>query len=176
MKRYIVLPAIVGILLAIFLSRPASALDMTDPDNNPIVHNCASIKQSLRSLQRTDARVRSYLGSSYERILGSFITPLNLRLVSANQPNTNLTTLHSEIVDTRKNFISEYTSYAQSLDDLLASDCYGRPEDFYNKLVETRRRRDVLSTTTTNLRNLIAEHLTAVRKLKNTLGVKDVAE
>lgn len=174
MKRYIVLPAIVGILLGIFLSRPASAI--SENQANSIVQNCASIKQSLRALQRADARARSYLGSSYENILTNYITPLNLRLVSTNQPNTNLTTLHSEIIDTRKNFVSGYTAYAQSLEDLIASDCFGQPEEFYNKLYNVREKRNAVSTTTTNFRNLLAEYLTAVRKLKNTIGAKDDAE
>ena len=160
-------------MLAIFLSRPATAL--SENQSNAIVHNCASIKQSLRSLQRTDARSRSYLGSAYETILSDFIAPLNLILTSSNQPNINLTTVHSNVVDTRKAFISEYTAYSQALEGLIATDCYGHPEDFYNKLQDTKRKRATLSSTTTTLRNLLSEYLTAVRKLKNNLGAKDGA-
>ncbi len=155
----------------LFTTNSASAI--SEPQSDAIVHNCASIKQSLRALQRTDARSRSYLGSAYETLLSKFITPLNLRLINTNQPNANLTTIHSNIIDTRKNFISEYTTYSQALEDLVATDCYGHPEDFYNKLQDTKRKRATLSSTTTTLRNLLSEYLTAVRKLKNTLGAKD---
>ncbi|MBR3264108.1 hypothetical protein IKF94_02675 [Candidatus Saccharibacteria bacterium] len=171
MKKIIVVSACVGVLLGFFLARPASAL--SENQSGAIVQNCASIKQSLRALQRTDARSRSYLGSAYETILSKFITPFNLRLINTNQPNANLTTIHSNIIETRKSFISEYTTYSQALEDLIASDCYSHPEDFYSKLQDTRRKRANLSGTTTTLRNLLSEYLTAVRKFKNTLGEKD---
>lgn len=174
MKKIYIISTIVGVMLTIFLSHPASAL--SDAQSGAIVQGCASIKQSLRALQRTDARSRSYLGMAYEDLLSKFIAPFNLRLINTNQPNANLTTIHSNIIDTRKKFISEYTTYSQALEDLVASDCYGHPDIFYDKLQDTKRKRANLSGTTTTLRNLLSEYLTAVRKLKTTLGAKDGGE
>ena len=174
MKKLYLVPIIVGVLLAIFLSRPAAAL--SEVQSGAIVQSCATIKQSLRTLQRTDARSRSYLGTAYETILTDFIAPLNLLLTSSNQPNVNLTTIHSNIVDTRKTFISEYTAYSQALEGLIATDCFNHPEDFYNKLQDTKRKRANVSATTTTLRNLFSEYLTGVRKLKTSLGAKDGGE
>ena len=171
MKKSLCLTLTLLAISVAFLSVPVSAL--SEAQSGAVVQNCASIKQSLRALERTDARTRSYLGSAYEAVLTNFIAPLNLRLINTGQPNTNLTTLHSEIIETRKNFISEYTAYSQSLEDLVSSDCYSHPEDFYNKLYETRKKRAALSSTTTTFRNLLSEHLTAVRKLKTSLGAKD---
>lgn len=171
MKKYYIVPVIVGILSILLSTQPVMAI--SESQSGAIVQNCASIKQSLRALQRTDARSRSYLGSAYETLLSKFITPLNLRLISTNQPNANLTTIHSNIIETRKNFINEYTTYSQALEDLISADCYKHPEDFYDKLQDTKRKRANLSGTTTTLRNFLSEYLTAVRKLKNTLGVKD---
>ena len=174
MKKRIIFSAFVGVLLGLFLAHPASAI--SEEQKGAIVQNCASIKQSLRTLQRTDARPRSYLGSAYETILSKFIAPLNLRLINTNQPNANLTTIHSSIIDTRKNFITEYTTYSQALEDLVASDCYNHPEEFYDKLLDTKKKRANVSTTTTNLRNLLSEYLTGVRKLKSTMEAKDGGE
>lgn len=174
MKKRIIFSALIGVLLGLFLSHPASAL--SEEQKGAIVQNCASIKQSLRTLQRTDARSRSYLGSAYETILSDYIAPLNLRLINTNQPNANLTTIHSNIIDVRKNFITEYTVYSQALEDLVASDCYNHPDEFYNKLQDTRRKRANVSTTTTTLRNLLSEYLTGVRKLKSTVETKDGRE
>lgn len=151
----------------------SSTFALSSEQSGAIVQNCASTKQSLLSLQRTDARTRSYLGSAYETVLADYITPLNLRLINSAQPNATLTDLHSEIINTRKEFNSEYTSYSQSLEELIGIDCYTKPEEFYNKLVETRKKRATVSTTTTSIRNLLSEHLTAVRKLKTDLGGKD---
>jgi len=174
MKKRIIFSTFVGVLLGLFLAHPASAI--SEEQKGAIVQNCASIKQSLRTLQRTDARSRSYLGSAYETILSKFIAPLNLRLINTNQPNANLTTIHSSIIDTRKNFITEYTTYSQALEDLAASDCYNHPEEFYDKLQDTKKKRANVSTTTTNRRNLLSEYLTGVRKLKSTMEAKDGRE
>lgn len=160
------------IALAVFaVAIPASAL--SEDQRGAISQNCSSMKQSLRALQRTDARSRSYLGSAYEAVLSNFITPLDLRLINTGQPNASLTELHSSILSTRQKFISEYTTYSQSLEELLYADCQNHPDDFYNKLQDTRKKRAELSATTTNLRNLLSEHLTSVRKVKNNLGEKN---
>ena len=149
---------------------PVSAAELTEDQTGAIVQNCASTKQSLRTLQRTDARARSYLGAAYETLLSDYISPLNLRLINSNQPNADLTNIHSQIINTRQEFISRYTSYAQSLEDLIYSDCQNHPDEFYDKLVATRKKRAELSSVTTTLRNLFSEHLTEVRFLKNSLG------
>ena len=119
-------------------------------------------------MQRTDARARSYLGAAYENLVTNYITPLDLRLINNGRPNANLTAIHSRIVETRKQFISEYTNYSQSLEDLIATDCQNSPEEFYTKLVSTREKRASLSTTTTNMRNLFSEYLTDVKLLRNS--------
>lgn len=146
------------------------AVNLSDDQRDAISQHCATTKQSLRALQRTDARTRSYLGSAYEVLLSDYIAPLNLRMINAGQPNASLTTIHSEIIETRQKFISEYTTYSQALEELISADCQNHPDEFYAKLVETREKRAVLSATTTNLRNLFAEHLTAVKRLRNSLG------
>ena len=147
----------------------AEPANLSEDQRGAISQHCATTKQSLRTLQRTDARTRSYLGSAYESLLTNYITPLDLRLINSGQPNSNLINIHSEIIDTRKNFISEYTSYSQALEDLISTDCQSDPDNFYEKLVETRKRRAKVSSTTTTLRNLFSEHLTAVRHLRNSL-------
>ena len=143
---------------------PTAAL--SEEKSGMVSQNCATIKQSLKSLQKTDARSRSYLGTIYETIITKFITPMNLRLIDNSQPNASLTDLHSTILAVRKDFVNEYTSYSQSFEELVSMNCKDNPENFYNKLVETRRKRAEVSSITTNLRNLFAEYLTIVRKLR----------
>ncbi len=159
--------------LIVISTQPVSAIELSADQTGAITQHCATTKQSLRTLQRTDARTRSYLGSAYENILSNFISPLSLRLINNNQPNTNLTTMHSKILDTRQEFISQYTSYSQSLEDLISSDCQNHPDEFYDKLLSTRKKRAELSSITTNLRNLLSEQLTDVRLLRNSLGEKN---
>lgn len=166
-------------IISIFLAtvvlggQPVSAVELSEEQAGAIVQNCATTKQSLRTLQRTDARSRSYLGSAYENLLSNYISPLNLRLINSSQPNATLANLHSQILDTRQEFISRYTSYSQALENLISSDCQNHPDEFYEKLLNTRKKRAELSSVTTSLRNLFSEQLTDVRFLKNSLGEKN---
>lgn len=130
-----------------------------------VSQNCATMKQSLRALQRTDARTRSYLGAAYEKALSDFITPMDLRLINVGQPNAGLTTIHSNIISMREKFVHGYTTYSQSLEELIAVDCQNEPQKFYNKLVETRNKRAEVEKTTEEIRRLFTDHLTAVKKL-----------
>lgn len=154
-------------------SAPASA--MSSEKSGAISQHCGSIKQSLKALQKTDARSRSYLGSVYETIITKFITPMNMRLVESGRLNSNLTDLQSTIVDVRKNFVSAYTSYSQEFEELLLMDCQSNPNAFYEQLNDTRQKRAEVSSITTNLRNLFSEYLTGVRKVRNSLteGTQD---
>ena len=140
---------------------------MSSEKSGAISQHCATIKQSLKSLQKTDARSRSYLGSIYETIITKFIAPMNLRLIDTGQPNANLTDLHSVILNVRKEFTQNYTSYSQALEDLLATNCQTDPEGFYQKLIDTRQKRAEVSSLTTSLRNLFSEYLTGVRRIRN---------
>ena len=170
---------VTGIFVSILISSSGLAVKayaLSEEQAGAISQNCATTKQSLKQLQRTDARTRSYLGSAYESILSNYITPLDLRLINTGQPNVSLTNLHSDVINMRKDFVAKYTSYSQSLEELIGIDCYNHQEDFYNKLVETREKRAELSATTTNLRNLFSEHLTDVRKLRNSLGDKNAGQ
>lgn len=174
-KKHLILAAVpVFVLVSIFcFTTTANAADLNDAQKGAISQHCATTKQSLKTLQRTDARARAYLGSAYESLITNYVTTLDLRLISSGRPNANLTTIHSRIIDTRKQFISDYTSYSQSLEDLIATDCQSSPEEFYTKLLVTREKRATLSTTTTNMRNLFSEYLTDVKLLRNSLTPSD---
>ncbi len=153
----------------------SSDFSLDDSQIGAISQNCASIKQSLRALQRTDARTRAYLGSLYESLLSDYITPMDLRLINVSQPNPDLTEIHSNVIDLRQEFIHRYTTYSQSLENLINSDCQNSPVDFYQRLSETREKRASVASTTNKLRRLFSDHLTIVKKLKSNLGAKNAS-
>ncbi len=174
-KKSILLVSVLvfGLLTSYFPSTSVSA--MSDEKSGAISQHCGTIKQALKSLQKTDARSRSYLGTVYETIISKYITPFNTRLINNGQPNVSLTDLHSTILDVRKQFVSDYTSYSQTFETLLSVNCQEDPEGFYWYLGETRKKRAEVSSDTTNMRNLLSEYLTVVRRLKsNTMdGTSD---
>lgn len=138
--------------------------DQTALDN--ISQNCASIKQSLKQLQRADSRTRTYLGAAYQNVLGNFIAPLNLRLARNNLTDTNLTKIQTEFVAAQDDFRNNYTEYMRNLESLIATDCQAHPQDFYDQLVTTRSSRLTLQTSATRLAALVQDQITAVAALQ----------
>lgn len=145
------------------------AVDIATPAQAAaIAQNCATIKQNLRTLQVADSRTRVLLGTTYQNVLANFITPLNLRLVKNNRPNTALTSLQSDFDKERQNFINQFVDYSKGLEELINTDCTGQPEDFYYKLQQVRTKRATLRSTVDKLNKAINTDITTVTKLKES--------
>lgn len=139
---------------------------LTAEQAGTISRSCASLKQSLKQLQKTDTSTRSYLGSIYETLLSGFIAPLNLRLTKNNQPSATISDLHSSLISKRQDFSQKFITYSQDFEELLNVDCKSDPEKFYDQLLKTRKSRSALEKTVTEMRNLLDKQLTAVEKLE----------
>lgn len=164
MKRFLVALAILGMG---FLALPAMAI--SEEQENVIKGHCETIKDSLKAVQRTDARARVYLGGYYEAILSKFIMPLNVRLVENNLSNADLVENQNKFVETKNLFANDFVKYQQMLEELLAMDCKNEPEKFYEKLVVVRQRRKIMDQDVLKLRSLISEHIKLVYGLEGKL-------
>jgi len=140
---------------------------ITDAQRATIVDHCDTIKDNLKSLQRTDSRARVYLGRYYETILSNFITPLNLRLVENNISNTKLIENQTNFANRRNKFVSNYILYQQALEELVNTDCKSEPEKFYERLVGVREKRQAVNRDVTKMRGLVDEQVKLVEELKN---------
>ncbi|MBR3365586.1 hypothetical protein IKG48_00450 [Candidatus Saccharibacteria bacterium] len=169
-KVRVLILSIAGLaVLAAFPVRAEETSTLSKEQLGAVSQSCDSIKQSLRKLQKADTKTRSYLGGIYEDFLTDFISPLNLRLVKNSLPSPTLTSLHSDLITKRQDFAQKFTLYAQSLDALLAIDCQNNPNDFYKKLIETRKARNTLEQSTEAVRMLLEKYQNAVQTLKGTL-------
>jgi len=166
MRKIYAIPVLV---LALSFWQPGSVSALTEDQESEISQSCATIKQNLKNLQRTDSRTRSYLGSLYQTFLTNYIAPLNLNLVKNNQPSPTLTALYSDFLDARKEFANDFTIYSQNFEELLLIDCKEHPEDFYNKLEQTRKERDNLHKSVKKMRTLLMNQYVATEKLKGEL-------
>ena len=172
MRKIIFVPAF--ILLLAFFSIPVFAESSTEnARSEKISQYCPTIRQSLTSVQRSDAGTRTYLGKAYETFISDYITPLNLRLIKNNQPSATLSSLQTDFVSARSVFNSNYISYSKSLEELLDIDCKSSPDTFYAKLVSTREKRAEVAASTKKLSEIISSHRSSVIKLKNSLEKKD---
>ena len=143
---------------------------ITTEQKNTIIDHCDTMKDSLKSLQRTDSRARVYLGRYYETILTNFITPLNLRLVENNISNSKLLDNQTNFVSRRSSFVNDYILYQQALEELVNVNCKNEPERFYEKLLMARDRRKIVNKDVSKLRTLTDEQVKLVEELRD--GIK----
>ena len=146
-----------------------SSSQLSSKKRDQISENCGSIRQSLKLLQRSDARTRTYYGAIYETALSKYITPLNLRLVKNDLSSVALINLQTALATSRSNFSADYIDYSKSLEELIAIDCRLEPEAFYNKLVSTREKREVLQDDVKTISTLLTNSVKSVEIIKENL-------
>ncbi|MDO4979020.1 MAG: hypothetical protein Q4E47_02615 [Candidatus Saccharibacteria bacterium] len=162
---------LISILLsAVLLATPVFAVDLSDDQKGAISMGCSSIKNSLSQLQKADAASRSRIGTTYQTILTSYLTPMNLRLVKNGKLTTDLTSFVNDFTTTRANFNAQYVSYSRSLEELIAVDCQNNPDEFYEKLEHTREERAKLSSFVSEINKTLDAHMVAVSKLRSGRG------
>ena len=154
-------------MMGFCLVLPAGAV--SEGQKTAISENCDKIKETLRTVQHQDSRTRVYLGRHYETVLSKYITPLNVRLVENTMINSGLMDNQDSFSRTRNSFIIDFIEYQKGLEDLVATDCKTEPENFYNKLVKVRERRNVVESDTVVLKELIMTQLNLVKGLREQL-------
>lgn len=131
--------------------------------------HCEAIKESLRAVQKNDARARVHLGGRYETILSRFIMPLNVRLVENNLSNADLVEDQNNFATTKTTFVNDYISYQQGLEELVNIDCKNEPSEFYKKLVIVRQKRKTMEQDVLKMRNLISRNMKLVKDVEGKL-------
>ena len=144
-------------------------LAMSETQENAIKDHCDSIRESLKDVQKADARARVSLGAFYEEILTNFITPLNVRLVENSLSTPELVENQNKIANIRTLFTSDYVSYQQELEELTLMNCREEPENFYDKLVKVRQKRKIVEQDTLQMRTLISDHVKLANQIKGKL-------
>ena len=147
----------------------SSVFAISKVQEDSIVSNCESIKDSLKNIQRSDARARIYLGGHYEVVLSKFVIPLNVKLVEKNISNVGLIENQKNLAGMKINFSNDFIKYQQLLEELVVKDCKTEPEGFYDKLISVREAREIVRRDVTKMRGLISEHVKLVNGLKSDL-------
>ena len=147
----------------------ASASALTEQQRGAISQYCGTIQQTLKTLQQSDSRTRLKLGAFYETFSSKYIVPLNTRLVKNNQINTALATIQSDFSSLRSSFSTDFISYSRSLEELTAFDCKNSPDEFYEKLSDTREKRALVRNDTKKLKTLLINFKTEIQQLKESL-------
>ena len=154
-------------------SLTVTAADLSDYQRASISQNCATIKQSLKSLQYADSKTRLALGSTYQSILVDFITPLNLRLVKENHPDSDLNQFQANFAAAKDLFSSSFIKYSQGLEELLNTNCQSDPDLFYLRLETTRSLRASTKSAVDSLDKLFRDHLQIILNFKSKALVNE---
>lgn len=141
----------------------------TKKQDTAIVDHCDTIRESLKKVQKDDARIRVFLGGRYETILTKFIVPLNMRLVENSLSNADLVENQNEFAEAKTVFVNDYIGYQQELENLVGMDCKNEPGKFYDQLTKARQKRKTIRQDTMRIRSLISTHIKLVDQLKGKL-------
>ncbi|MBQ2622729.1 hypothetical protein IJG12_00145 [Candidatus Saccharibacteria bacterium] len=160
MRRFLV---VFAILVVSLMTLPVSAIAKNQEE--AISDHCESIRNSLKTIQKNDAKARVHLGGRYETILSRFLVPLNVRLVENNLPSADLVENQNDFADTKVVFTNDYIEYQQNLEELVAMDCKNQPAEFYEKLVKVRQKRKTMEQDVMKMRTLITKQINAVNNL-----------
>lgn len=139
---------------------------ITSEQKDAIVNHCDTIRESLKAVQKQDARARVYLGGYYETMLSKYIVPLNMRLVENSLSDTKMIENQNDFTNTRSAFMKDYVDYQQGLEELVLMNCKDNPEKFYEKLESVRKEREVVRQDVIKLEKDINRHIELVNRLK----------
>lgn len=165
MKKKIV--ALVGLVMLGFFAVPVNAI--STEQEAAIKDRCATIRESLKTVQKNDSRVRVFLGARYETLLSKYITSFNIKMVENNMSVSGLVENQNQFADNKTVFANDFISYQKSLEELIAIDCKSEPEQFYEKLVKVRRKRATMEQDVLKMRNLISEHVKLVNGVREKM-------
>lgn len=153
------------VFVASFVALPVGAIAKNQEE--AISDHCESIRNSLKMVQKNDAKARVHLGGRYETILSDFLVPLNVRLVENNLPSAELVKNQNEFADTKAVFANDYIGYQQNLEELVGMDCKNKPAEFYEKLIKVRQKRKTMEQDVLKLRTLITNQINIVTGLRS---------
>lgn len=164
----------------IFLFHPVYAEDdilknvthrkLNDTERGNISMNCASIQTSLKNVQRNDSKTRVILGTNYQTLLSNYISPLNVRLIKNNLPDSTLISIQSEAITSRNSFTNLFVTYSQRLESLISIDCKNQPDAFYSELENVRYLRSQLEESVNKVNTALSNHLKTVNQLREKLS------
>lgn len=160
-----------AICCAIFLSvcQVVMVSALTSSQKAAIIDHCKEIEESLKTLQRNDARIRVNLGSRYETISSKYIVPLNVGLVENNTSNAGFVENQNLYAEAKKGFVADYVDYQQNLEELISIDCKNEPESFYAQLEKVRQKRHLVEKDVSKIRDIISKNVKLVTELKGKI-------
>lgn len=131
---------------------------MTDAHIERIRSNCVDAQSILFQLHASDAGLRVNRGQIYESVSTKLMAPLNSRLVLNRLDSVELVSIAAKYQQQLQEFRSLYQEYEESMSEVLDMNCTEQPVAFYDKIAETREKRQLTHESTVTLHKTIVEY------------------
>lgn len=155
-----------GVILVASAHHAGAAATITPEKIARIRSRCVENQAALNRLHQTDAFLRNDRGNLYRTISDKLMVPLNRRLASNQLDGGALLTITADYNDAYTKFYDQYIQYDNALSKVLEIDCTREPVAFYNALLVAREKRNDLSKTNQNIKDLVRQYGTTFTDFK----------
>lgn len=149
-------------------------------DDNTIIdklqENCDTIRGVLRRLHTTDALLRVNAGQMYNGMSVRLMARLNSRLALNRVDSSNLVEITSQFEASRKEFVSNYSTYETALSNVIKTNCKTNAGKFYELLIIARDQRSKLAESVQDMHTSISDYQVAVEQLYQQMFINDSTE
>lgn len=163
MKRFSVLVIIFSVVLSSvgLWQVMAQNAPMTEAHIERIRTHCVDAQSTLTQLHSSDALLRVNRGRLYESIATKLMIPFNSRLTSNQLDGKSLIDAYGTYEGRLAEFRTNYQSYEQAMSEALRINCTNQPVSFYDKIGETRAKRQKVHENVAALHNSINSYRAA---------------
>jgi len=161
---------VIGLLLALLVVVPISQVNaQTEQQKALVVERCSLVKQYLDKQRRRDLVSRINRGHDYQALIDQQ-QALVSRLKNNGMDSAQFEKHLGELKSAFEGFRAAYSSYDDSLGDLIGVDCKKDPDNFFEALNNTRKLRNEVGQKTLQIGIILSIQRELIVDLKNHLS------
>lgn len=168
MKRSTLISMIILSIVVAPVARAEGSL--SDAELQIVKANCVSAQIALQHVQEVDLLTRLNRGYRYDTLL-KLMTSLNSRVVQNKLDAPGFITIASDYQKNLDSFRNEFTTYDDSLTEIVHMDCRNEPTTFSDRLVALRSMRTNLYNRTKQFDDLLDKYQKGIDDLRLKQGV-----
>ncbi|MGE5327845.1 MAG: hypothetical protein ACM3KH_00770, partial [Thiobacillus sp.] len=143
---------------SLFVGGITFGADLSKSQQEAVIANCTSAKNTLNQLHASDALLRVNMGQMYEAISTKLMGTLNRRISNNGFNNSTLRSVSDTYTTQLDKFRADYITYEDHLSVAIHSDCKNNPSEFYNAVATARDGRDTVHDDVIQLNKLLDEY------------------
>ncbi len=164
------------ISVALLMPVQSHALDadnLTQDERAMIVKNCKAAQRTMQRIQYVDPVARVNRGIAYNNVT-KLMAAMTAR-AAFNAYSIPQFSIETEAVqDLRSQFAEDYTDYEIALRDLINFNCSNNPDEFYQKLVDVRAKRAIITLRIREIDRRLDVYAASVAQLGELIEAKEI--